>query len=161
MKDKKEIESLKARQAELARELENVGDRIGKLETEKAFVPGWYMPKKVYLSDDILMLVHFQTNDKKENVESLYGELELATLERISKFCSVAPKTRYNWPEIIKKYPEAQWASTDEDGRKDYWNGKPEKRICSWGGAYRCGTDASGSDAPNWTDSLEKRPDNL
>ena len=152
MKDKKEIESLKARQAELAREQQMLAERIDRLENP--FTPGWYI---VGAKDDI-SLEYYETGKALARVVKYWDAVPL-TLETISPY--LPKKTRYNWPEIIKKYPEAQWASTDEDGRKDYWNGKPEKRICSWGGAYRCGTDDSGSDAPDWADSLEQRPDNL
>ena len=146
-----EIDKLKAKQAELARELESVGERIEALETEKyrigqQFVPGW----------TITCIEQSSDGDTFKKILTIVQETkgEIAT-----------PNTRYNWPEIIKKYPEAQWASTDEDGRVDLWKGVPRINIGlpRWEPAYETnlafGGYARAPLTPDWRVSLEKRPD--
>ena len=158
MKDKKEIESLKARQAELARELKNIGESIGKMEAESPeryrigmeFVPGWE-------------IVEIELNSNGSCFK------KILTIVQETKGQIYTPHTRYNWPEIIKKYPEAQWASTDADGRIDAWDRKPKGGYGYEDGRWvGCGCKSNGDGGhkhvghtKDWADSLEKRPDNL
>ena len=155
MKDRKEIESLKARQAELARELNKLDGQIKKLETEQTekyrigaeFVPGWE-------------IVEIELNSNGSSFK------KILTIIQETKGQIYTPHTRYNWPEILKKYPEAQWASTDADGRVDLWQVEPEpdQEGKKWIG-IRCLTVLGGYcryiNGKGWRGSIEKRPDNL
>jgi hypothetical protein len=93
---------------------------------------------------------------------------KILTIVQETKGQIYTPHTRYNWPEVLKKYPKAQWASTDEDGRVCYWVGVPRlayfmhsmwvsKEGCINPGDYGKYSES----CTDCADSLEKRPDNL
>ena len=162
MKDKKEIESLKARQAELAREQQRLAERIDRLE--KPFTPGWYMATQ---GDRSIYFYYLDDEYGYNTGTKLHGKLSKVPQYVLDVI--LPQNTRYNWPEIIKKYPEAQWASTDADGRIDAWDRKPKGGYGDEDGRWvGCGCKSNGDGGhkhvghtKDWTDSLEKRPDNL
>ena len=155
MKDRKEIESLKARQAELAREQEKLAERIERME------------KPETKNENAARRLYFGMGGKLFDSEESFEKQAIKILESV--YGKEGQKTRYNWPEIIKKYPEAQWASTDADGRIDAWDRKPKGGYGDEDGRWvGCGCKSNGDGGhkhvghtKDWTDSLEKRPDNL
>ena len=142
--------------SKLKEQYEALGREIKALET---FVPGWF----VYYKAPFDAGVCYCSNKDSYTIAWLaFGPLERFTAEIASRFID-KPKTRYDWPEIIKEYPEAQWASTDEDGRVDLWVNQPSQGESGWyradAGHLVAGGYARAPSTPDWADSLEKRPD--
>ena len=146
--------------SKLKEQYEALGREIKALET---FKPGWF----VYYKAPFDAGVCYCSNKDSYTIAWLaFGPLERFTAEIASRFID-KPKTRYDWPEIIKKYPEAQWASTDADGRIDAWDKKPKDGYGDEYGIWvGCGCKSNGDGGyknvehtKDWADSLEKRPD--
>ena len=147
--------------SKLKEQYEALGREIKALET---FVPGWYLcwNGRIDTAPYSKKVVYLEKSDDNrcedfENVERLTPELLAPLFDK--------PKTRYNWPGIIKQYPEAQWVSTDEDGRVDLWLNKPKVFESEWiradGGPLVKDGYCKYINRKGWRDSLEKRPDYL
>jgi len=79
--------------------------------------------------------------------------------------------TRYNWPEILKKYPWARWAATNYSGRECI-TGEGETPYTKWDNEVWtrevCFSERgwvtikiSAAPCPGWRDSLEPCPPEL
>jgi len=74
---------------------------------------------------------------------------------------SLTKPTRYNWPEILAKYPWARWAATDRMGYVTYHQNVPAPGYywwCSYGNSITAGRVKP---CPDWRDSLEPCPPEL
>lgn len=159
MKDKSIIDAI----ASLRADLDRLESRVK--EQEKPTGKHEIAAERLYwrLSG---MLFDTKESYEKEAIavlESVYGNDE-PIIEYSTRITWREHKTRYNWPEIIKQYPEARWASTDLDGRVDIWEKAPRRTCNGWIGITRNIVTGGYARAPlttDWADSLEKRPDYL
>lgn len=157
MKDKSIIDAIASLRADL--------DKLEARVKEEDFVPGRYI-----LDFDDKNGIKVRRIKKSGEIVEVY-EPGFTMSNGFRCKCNIFPKppTRYNWPWIIKQYPEAQWASTDADGRVDAWSEKPKEGCCSedekWLGCGCKSNCDSGhkhvGHTKDWADSLEKRPDYL
>ena len=141
--------------SKLKEQYEALGREIEALET---FEPGWYL----CWNGDIEYRSMYKRIGYLTHPDTSFSHIQRLTPELLAPLFD-KPKTRYNWPEIIKKYPEAQWVSTDEDGRVDLWVNQPSQGESGWyradAGHLVAGGYARAPLTPDWADSLEKRPD--
>jgi len=147
--------------SKLKEQYEALGREIKALET---FEPGWYL----CWNGDIEYRSMYKRIGYLTHPDTSFSHIQRLTPELLAPLFD-KPKTRYNWPEIIKKYPSAQWASTDEDGRIDAWKECPKIEEVSGGwvigkqsGYYVTISPRNSTDwhqVSDWRDSLEKRPD--
>ena len=147
----------------LEEQYKKLGEEIQALKKEEEFVPGWYM----YWDDGMKeRRVNWVKNKTVlSNTKVAWDHVEPVTQELLNQFLP-KPKTRYDWEAILEKYPNAKYATTDEDGRVDLWETMPavEKRLCKWlkqetdpttrwlGGYINVGKTL------DWEDSLEEKP---
>lgn len=156
---KTRLDAIDAQMAELQKEQAKLREELDKPD----FVPGWYIAWDSAFPDDkeeTPTLFYFACNSDKSDAVEAYLHVVPFTPELAARFF---PKTRYDWAKIVKEYPEAKWASTDEDGRVDVWETKPTIRSDCWDGGelVRAGGVFRGENTPDWRDSLEARPEGI
>ena len=146
----------------LEEQYKKLGEEIEALKKEDEFVPGWY----IMWGNGVPNQFHIEYLKYKQNVKGLFDYCEPVTQELLNQFL---PKTRYDWKTIVEKYPNAKYATTDENGRVDLWRIMPEvdKWERKWlrqetgpittglGGYINVGKTS------DWEDSLEEKPDNI
>ena len=127
------------------------------------FVPGWYLSwegDEPTNKENGASIDYCATADNRDYFANSWEHCVPFTPELAARFFS---KTRYDWAKIVKEYPEAKWASTDENGRIDLWRKEPAGGEHSWGvgQALYCVTCGDGycwtGLTPDWRDSLEAR----
>ena len=152
--------------------LDAIDEQIADLQKEQAklreeldkpdFVPGWYLSWDGTSPTDKargLSLDYIENPAELDFYVRNWGTSSPFTPELAARFF---PKTRYDWAKIVKDYPEAKWATTDDDGRCDLWHEKPGMTSQ---GAWDCGHLISSGgyaqlgNTPDWRDSLEARPE--
>ena len=155
--------------------LDAIDEQIAELQKEQAklreeldkpdFVPGWYLSWDGTSPTDKargLSLDYIENPAELDFYVRNWGSSSPFTPELAARFF---PKTRYGWAKIVKDYPEAKWATTDENGRVDVWQKEPNMYKGSWGHgqALYCLSCGDGycriGPAPDWRDSLEARPE--
>ena len=155
---KTRLDAIDAQMAELQKEQAKLREELDKPD----FVPGWYIAWDSAFPDDkeeTPTLFYFACNSDKSDAVEAYLHVVPFTPELAARFF---PKTRYDWAKIVKEYPEAKWASTDDDGRCDLWHEKPDMTsVGVWDGGHLIsqGGYAQLGSVPDWIDSLEARPE--
>ena len=143
----------------LEEQYKKLGEEIQALKKEDEFVPGWY----IMWDNGVPNQFHIEYWEQPINVRGMYMFCEPVTQELLNRF--LPKQTRYDWKAILEKYPNAKYATTDEDGRVDLWRTMPEvdKWAHKWLGLetnpltiYR-----NVGKTPDWEDSLEERPENI
>ena len=155
--------------------LDAIDEQMAALQKEQAklreeldapdFVPGWYISWGVELTDK----EYGASIDYLENETDL--EMFIETWDHSAPFtpelaARFFPKTRYDWPKIVKEYPVAKWAATDASGRVDLYEERPRideglKRWWNGGEISPCCACWDERDASDWRDSLEARPEGI
>ena len=154
--------------------LDAIGEQMAALQKEQAklreeldapdFVPGWYI---VWDGDEMddkgggAGLFHCAEVSEKDDLDAAWDNVVPFTPELAARFF---PKTRYDWPKIVKEYPGAKWAATDASGRVDLYEERPRidegsKRWWNGGEIIPCRACWDERDASDWRDSLEARPE--
>lgn len=156
---KTRLDAIDAQMAELQKEQAKLREELDVFP----FVPAWYIAwdgENVTTSPMGCKLTFLDDEDEIDAFLEEWEHCEPFTPELAARFF---PKTRYDWAKIVKKYPEAKWASTDEDGRVDVWETKPTIRSDCWDGGklVRAGGVFRGENTPDWRDSLEARPEGI
>jgi len=147
----------------LEEQYKKLGEEIQALKKKDEFVPGWY----IMWGNGVPNQFHIEYWEQPINVRGMYMFCKPVTQELLNQFLS-KPKTRYDWKTILEKYPNAKYATTDEDGRVDLWETMPavekwERKwlrqetdyLTCWHGYINVGKTS------DWEDSLEEKPDNI
>ena len=150
----------------LEEQYKKLGEEIQALKKENEFVPGWYM----YWDNcevPTYLIKKFISVEDLTRVQKGWDHVEPVTQELLNQF--LPKQTRYDWKAILEKYPNAKYATTDENGRVDLWGTMPE--VDKWARKWlRQETDPitvwlgghiNVGKTPDWEDSLEKRPENI
>lgn len=160
---KNRLDAIDAQMADLQKEQAKLREELNKPD----FVPGWFIAwdgESLNDKGNTPTLFYFADQSEKEECEEAYENIAHFTPELAARFFK---KTRYDWEKIVKDYPEAQWASTDERGRVDIWESKPimVDELATWGAGSSCCMVGGGyvwsKKTTDWRDSLEARPEGI
>jgi hypothetical protein len=159
---KNRLDAIDAQMADLQKEQAKLREELDKPD----FVPGWFIAwdgESLNDKGNTPTLFYFADQSEKEECEEAYENIAPFTPELAARFF---PKTRYDWAKIVKEYPEAQWATTDADGRMAFFDVKPDvvEVVAAWmcgGGCLDHAEYTTNVETPDWRDSLEARPEGM